>query len=117
MISICKERDSQQHQNDDACQITEYPTNLTQMNMAVGHIYGRYPTTGYVSNQLVDEMLYIQSGEGYIKTIDGETTHFAEGDVVAVPKLEKYFFEGDFFAVIACTPAFTPEQHEHIAED
>ena len=107
MIKICKQSDSNLHKNGEYCEVIEYPLNQSNINIALVNIHGRYPETGYAMNTDVDELLFIQQGAGNLTTIDGDQTPFTEGDAVLVPKGDKYYFDGDFTAVIACNPTFT----------
>lgn len=84
---------------------------MPAINMALATISGRYPSAGYAINHKVQEMIYIQQGSGSI-SVNGQTTDFASGDVILVEPGDKFFWYGNFIAVIACSPAFSPEQHE-----
>ena len=115
-MKFCKAKHSIQRKNSNHCLITECPMDTDTLNMALAEINGRYPETGYAVNRKVSEMVYIQSGNGTI-TVNHKTTNFKEGDVVLIEPNELFFWDGDFSAVIACSPAFTIEQHELIENE
>lgn len=115
-MKICKKSQTLTHHNNEHCSIVEYPIDMLAINMALATISGRYPSSGYAINHIVQEMAYIQQGSGSI-CVNGETTDLEEGDVVLVEPGDKFFWEGDFKAIIACSPAFSPEQHEICESD
>ena len=109
-MKICKQQDSIVHTHNPACSVKEYPLGLDSLNMAITTISGRYPDEGFVQNTVVHEMAYILEGSGSITTLSA-TTHFEAGDMIVLDPNEPYYWQGACKAVIACNPAFTPDQH------
>jgi mannose-6-phosphate isomerase-like protein (cupin superfamily) len=101
------------HKNSDACSAQEYTLNDPEINCATIEVNGRYPETGYVSNQECKELAFIQNGNGTL-TLKGETVALNPGDCLLLEPGEEYFWEGQLKMVVTCTPAWHPEQHVHI---
>lgn len=110
-MKVCKKSQTSTHHNNEHCSIVEYPIDMPAINMALATINGRYPSAGYAINHKVQEVVYIQQGNGSI-SVNGQITDFASGDVILVEPGDKFFWDGNFKMTIACSPAFTPEQHE-----
>ena len=92
--------------------VYEYPfQNCPEVNTAFAEIRGRYPEQGRAINREVAEQFYIIKGQGKI-VVGQEVSDVKEGDVVLVRKGIPYFLEGAFDCVIACGPAWYPEQYE-----
>ena len=85
----------------------------TALNFALSEVHGRYPESGVAVNTQVKELVYVMQGSGELWMND-EATAFEQGDALLVEPGERYYFQGDFTLAIACNPAFTPEQHQHI---
>lgn len=102
-----------EHKNSENCVVSEFPTDDQQINFATAKITARYPETGLASNTLCREIVYVQEGAGKI-VVDNVEYSLAKGDVILVLPNEKFYWEGNMTIHIACTPAFTPEQHIHI---
>lgn len=89
----------------------EYATHEPGLNIARIKIKGRVPEAGVMRNTKVKEIVYIEQGKGTI-TIEGHTHELQTGDVLFYEPFEKVAWEGEFVLIIACTPAWTLEQHE-----
>ncbi len=92
----------------------DYPMQDKDINFAVIKINSRSPKTGYQTNTSCKELLYILNGSGTLYLKDKKETSFNEGDVILLDKKECYAFEGNFEAGVACTPAWTSEQHQYV---
>lgn len=97
-------------ENSDVCVATEYPHADHDLNFAIVKIAGRYPDTKQAMNKKSKEMVYVQSGNGYV-TINNVEYALNPGDVVLIESGESFFWEGHMTLHISCTPAFTIEQH------
>jgi len=101
--------------NSSTCTGYEYAFGDADINGAVGVITGRYPETGWVTNEVCKELVYVISGEGSLHTA---TQHqaLAAGDCALIAPGEQYYFEGQELTVLMpCTPAWYPEQHKEIS--
>lgn len=108
----CGKNKINQHKNSDHCVVSEYPIGDKEINFAIAKISSRYPETGLASNTVCKEIVYIQDGSGKIVVNDVE--HILQtGDVILILPNEKFYWDGNMRLHIACTPAFTPEQHVH----
>lgn len=99
-----------EHKNSEHCVVTGFPAEDSDINFAIVKVSSRYPDKGLVTNTLCKEMAYVQEGGGKIVVDDIEYV-MQKGDVVLIDRNEKYYWDGDMTLHIACTPAFTPEQH------
>ena len=61
-------------------------------------------------NTKVEEIVYVESGEGSV-SIDGVIQNIKQGDVILYKQNERVFWEGELILITACTPAWTVEQH------
>jgi mannose-6-phosphate isomerase-like protein (cupin superfamily) len=102
--------------NGQTCKGVEYSFGDKAMNMALVTVEGRYPESGYVMNDVCNEMGYVVSGTGKLCRDDGSELAVVVGDAVFIAPGEKYYWEGEALSmVMPCAPAFYPEQHRHIA--
>ncbi len=112
---LIKKEDRLKFENSPGCIAYEYPLEDKDINVAFVEVKGRYPSTGYVSNELVKEIIFISSGSGRI-VIDEDEYELNESDMVMILPNQRYFLEGNFELVVPCSPAWSPEQHEHHEE-
>ncbi|MCH9632502.1 MAG: hypothetical protein S4CHLAM6_08380 [Chlamydiae bacterium] len=112
---LIRKKDRVTHDQSSECVVYEYPFEDTDINVAFVEVKGRYPSSGYVSNEIVKEILFINSGEGKVVVEDDEY-EIHKGDMFLIHPNQKYFLEGDFEAIISCSPAWSPEQHKHLEE-
>src|SRR5688572_9134060 len=107
--------DREAHNNSDRCVAYEYTTTDSAINGAVVEMEGRYPDKGLVVNHDVTEMLYILDGSGKV-IVNGDEQPLHSGDVVIIKPGERYWYEGTLKVFAACTPPWTPEQHENFTD-
>lgn len=99
------------HVNGRNCTALEYPLDDKDINGAVVTIHGRYPETGFATNTLCKELVYIMHGHGIIG-VNGDKQKLRQGDLVLLLPGEKYYFDGTMEMFVPCTPAWFPEQHK-----
>jgi len=92
----------------------EYPAQSEAMNVAVIHINGRYPESGFTTNREVDSLVQVTDGSGILGMSDGTTIDIGWGDQIHLRRDDEYFFEGDLELVYAATPKWTPGQTERL---
>lgn len=109
----CSKNKTIEHKNSDHCIVTEYPIEDKEINFAISKVTSRYPENGLASNRICKEIVYVQDGNGKIVVNNIEHT-LQTGDAILISPNEKYYWDGNMTLHIACTPAFTPEQHIHI---
>ncbi len=107
-----KQSQSTPHQNGEACIAHEYASEEPDINGAVIELTGRYPETGRAVNTVSKEQVFVLEGVG-ICAVDDQKVALAQGDQLLIQPGEKYYFDGSLRLYIACTPAWTPQQHEY----
>lgn len=98
------------YKNSETCTAYEYALGDEAINGAVIQLAGRYPVDGLAQNEVSKELVYVLQGEGNV-VVEEVTTTLGQGDQVLIQPGEKYYFEGTMKLFIACTPAWTLEQH------
>ena len=114
-MEIIRAEESHTLRTSNTCVATEYPTSSTDINIARIEIRGRFPEKGVMWNTEVEEIVYVEKGEGLV-SIGGVGTEIKIGDVVLYHKDEKVFWEGTLTLITACTPAWSPSQHRSTSE-
>lgn len=109
-MKIVRMSEASRYESAPTCIAFEYETGGSDINVARVEIRGRYPVEGSAVNNEVRELVYVIKGSGTV-CIDGVTLKLSEGDVVAIEKGEAVFWEGELTLVIACAPAWAPEQY------
>jgi len=110
-MEYVKYEDAIKHANSPNCIVYEYPMNNREINIGVAHIINRYPDHGFALNHECTEMGYVVSGSGKLVT-ETESVSLHAGDVVLIPRGEKYYWEGTMTVVLPVTPAWHLAQHE-----
>lgn len=113
MLYIRKEE--AEYYSGDGYSGMDYPVTDLDINIAVININGRSPINGYQVNTGCKELLYISNGRGNLYKKDSkDVISFKTGDVILIDKDECYAFDGNFEAVVPCTPAWISEQHKYV---
>ena len=94
-------------------EIHEYDTEDGFVSGGTAIIKGRYPEVGYVTNEVLKELVYVLSGSGKLIMLN-ETVEFSEGDVLFIDHKEVFAWEGDMVLFMATTPKFDPAQHKEV---
>ncbi len=112
-MKIIHKKDARVFKDGEVFTAYEYDTHNPDINIARIEIKGRYPVQGSMRNTKVKEMVYVERGKGQVN-INGNETEVALGDVISFENGEQIFWNGNLTLVIACTPAWTKEQHEYL---
>ena len=104
---------TQEYKNSELCIATEYDFKDKDIDISTAEINGKYPENGYCVNTEVKEMIYVISGSGKIIT-ESKTITFKQGDAILIDKDEKYCWDAVCKVVMACSPAWTPQQHKMV---
>jgi hypothetical protein len=94
------------------CTVSELGFSGSQ-DAAIATISGRYPETGFVLNRESDMIIRVTLGIGSIATRDS-SEQVGVGDVLFIDKQTPYFYEGDFEVLMISSPAWSPDQYEHV---
>ena len=97
--------------NNEFCQVTEFPLIDNEINFAIVKLSGRYPDKNFATNIKCKEMVYVHLGNGKVVINDHEYL-LNSGDLVLIEAGETFYWEGNMELHISCTPAFTIEQHQ-----
>lgn len=104
-------QDAVKKENSPTCAVFEYVTKSSEMSLAVAEMTGRYPVDGYAINHACIEMGYVLKGQGKLVT-ETQSVHLGVGDVVLIPRGEKYYWDGTLTVLLPTSPAWYPKQHE-----
>jgi mannose-6-phosphate isomerase-like protein (cupin superfamily) len=110
-MKIVRSGEAQKFENAASCTAFEYDTHDTDINIARVEIRGRYPLSGSAMNTLVKELVYIEEGSGKV-VINSVESAIEKGDVILIEKGERVFWDGTMTLIIACAPAWSPQQYE-----
>jgi len=113
-MKIVTKDQAKEFKNSDTCIAYEYALGDEDINGAIIKLSGRYPETGYVTNEACKELVYVISGSGSLVT-DKETVELSTGDMALLPPNEKYYFDGTMEMLMPCSPAWYPEQHKEVS--
>ena len=110
-MEITHREESRRFEHGTACTAYEYASKEPSLNIARVELHGRFPATGMMRNTKVKEIVYVEQGQGTV-TINNVANSIQQGDVILYVENEEVFWEGKLILIIACTPAWTPAQHE-----
>ncbi|MHB1865229.1 MAG: cupin domain-containing protein [Candidatus Saccharimonadales bacterium] len=90
--------------------IHKYPTPTPKYDIGHMEVKGRFPLNSKFNlNTICDFIIYVTKNTGVIFA-GSETFSVEVGDVVFIPKNNKYAVEGNFEYITIDVPAFSPEQ-------
>lgn len=110
-MRIIHKNESNLFENSADCKVSEYALSDEEVSGAVVKVRGRYPESGYAMNNACKELAYILEGQGKID-MSGRKEDFVVGDMMLIDRGEKYFWEGDFSALLCSVPAWKADQYE-----
>ncbi len=114
-MELVRRAEARQFRNGEHCVAHEYPLSDADINGAVVELTGRYPTQGYVVNDVCKELALVLEGGGRLHTSDDRTVELESGDLVLLLPGEEYCFEGRMTLFVPSSPAWYPEQHRTVA--
>ena len=112
-MKTCNGGQTIERKNSEHCVVTEFPIKDHDINFAIVKVLSRYPDSGFATNTVSKEIIYVQEGTGKV-VVNDVGYALIKGDVVLISPNEKFYWDGNMTLHISCTPAFTPEQHIHI---
>ena len=113
-MEIIKFNNAEKGANSDKCKVLEYSFDNKKIDLGVATITGRYPEKGYCVNLISEELIYVLDGKG-ILNFENKNIELEKGDAILINPNEKYYWDTDYCVVsMACTPAWTEEQHKLI---
>lgn len=111
-MKVIKYKDVKKGENSDKCKTLEYSFFDKDIDLGIATISGRYPDEGYCTNLVSKELIYVMEGNGILNFKDKKIA-FSKGDSILIEPNEKYYWQTNYCVVsMACTPAWTPEQHK-----
>jgi mannose-6-phosphate isomerase-like protein (cupin superfamily) len=114
MKLLVKKSESTQIKELSVSQFHEYDLPFNHVAVGVSEIHGRYPEQGYEVDKEVEQVWYIEKGRGTIWLTNTEYSLEA-GDMMLVPKGEKYWIEGNNLKlIVSSSPPWFSAQHAHI---
>lgn len=117
-MKIVKKEDAKTIKNSDTSWLEEYSIDLADkdIDFAINHINGRYPESGFCTNQECKELVYVLDGFGTLQKRN-DSISFSKGDVLLIDKKEVYFWKGECQIIMICIPAWYPEQCKLLREE
>ncbi|MDN5274353.1 MAG: hypothetical protein JWP06_254 [Candidatus Saccharibacteria bacterium] len=113
-MEVVKSNETVRYQNSESCVVIEYEMHDEKdINGAVIELTGRYPESGFVTNDVSKELVYVINGTGKLVCSNTETTLQAR-DMILIQPGEIYYFEGKLSMLISSSPAWYPEQHRNV---
>lgn len=110
-MNLIKKEQAQIIKNSNTSFLLEYSNNIESkdLDFCINTITGRYPTSGFCSNEECSEICYVLEGQGTINT-KNETHDFKQGDVIYIKKKDVYYWNGNCKIIMVCSPAWYKEQ-------
>lgn len=111
-MKVIKNKDAIKGKNAETCKTLEYCFGDSDIDLGIATITGRYPETGYAMNLISKELIYVIQG-GVNLHFANEKIELLAGDSMLIQPKEKYFLDGEYGVIsMACTPAWSSEQHK-----
>lgn len=98
--------------NSRTCHGVSYVADEAPVDLAEITITGRYPERGWARNLESHEMMRVLSGSGRLLYSDGHEAGFTAGDVLHVPPMTWFAWDGDATILMATSPVFDPDKYK-----
>ncbi|MDB5260076.1 MAG: hypothetical protein JWN37_307 [Candidatus Nomurabacteria bacterium] len=109
-----KKEESKELSEGGASSFLEYNLPFKNISVGISKVNGRYPENGFDVDNEIEQVWYVKDGEGKVG-ISSEEFLISKGDMVHIPKGEKYFIEGNNLQlVVSSTPPWTKNQHKNV---
>jgi ethanolamine utilization protein EutQ (cupin superfamily) len=95
--------------------VEEYLHNDPDLNLAIGNISARYPSSGFVVNEISKELVYVLEGSIDLILKD-QVVHLGPADSVIIDKNELFAWDGQAKLLTVCLPAWEASQHKEVKE-
>ncbi len=114
MITIIRKSETKQVAEHSVSTFTEYPLPFESLSVGISEINGRYPETGFDVDMSIEQVWYVESGEGSIE-MESENLNVSAGDMVHIPKGNAYAIIGkNLKLLVSSSPPWTSDQHTHL---
>lgn len=114
MKYVIKKSEAIQYDEHGISTFHDYKFPFKEASLGVSEIHSRYPQNGYDIDEEVDAYWYVEKGNAEI-SIGREMFSLGEGDMIHVPKGEKYCIDTTYVKLVVCSiPNWFPEQHKHL---
>lgn len=91
--------------------VLEYNTGqLDAVDVAYTKMNGIYPVSGWSANQTSTMLYYVLFGKAKLTLEKGDTYILEQADLFVLPPNSFYKIEGEFEALMICSPAWKAEQ-------
>ena len=111
-MKVIKFEDAEKGKNSEKCKTLEYSFGDKDIDLGIAEITGRYPDESYGVNLVSKELIYVLEGKGTVNFEDRKI-EFQKGDSILIQPNEKYYYDTEYCKIsMACTPAWSPEQHK-----
>ena len=91
----------------------EYNIEDNDINYCIVEINGRFPLEGRLMNEVCKEMVHVLDGVGNI-VIEDKTINLKKDDVILIPPMSKYYWEGKLRLGASCSPAWYKGQSKNV---
>jgi hypothetical protein len=92
----------------------EYEIQNANLNVSPISIRGRYPDSGFTRNLESDAVVHVIEGSGILGLNNSSSVILVKSDQLHLAVGDTYYLEGNLDIIYAASPAWTPEQTEHI---
>lgn len=110
-MKLSKNHESIERKNSAMFTAIEHTIQDEAINSVIVKLSGRYPEKQRAVNQQCKEIIYVQDGEGKL-ILEDQVYELNAGDMVLIEPGEKYYWQGNMRLFVACSPAWTKEQHQ-----
>lgn len=111
-MEVIKFENALKGKNSEKCNTLEYSFKDKDIDLGIATISGRYPDEGYGVNLISKELIYVIEGNGTLN-FENRKVEFSKGDSILIEPNEKYYYDTEHCIIsMACTPAWSIEQHK-----
>ncbi len=104
--------EGEQFKNGETCEGVVFANENIPHDIATIKITGRYPENDWAMNEIAHELVMVSEGSGSLEFKDGDSLELHTGDAVSVEPGKWFAWNGEMTLIIACSPAFSPDQYK-----